>query len=295
MLPFRRSGETVDFLSIDTEGHDSLVLLGASRGMKRRAFRVIEFEYHKVGMWARTSLNDTVVALRNHRYSCYWQGHRRLIVFRFDCDNEFHAWSNLVCTHEERVARRFDSLARSQNAVQLEITPNSRAPTSVHSCPPPPSTPVDSLVLVSPALLTPHKYAFVYARVARRKALLPRRASDQRTHLIRSFSPTTTHMPPLHSTPFTLGDRSYIREKVITTYETLFTTNALTPSDWAEFFFLKPNAEWLQAQLSTLTAPQIAHARPATRTLVSRCLDSMEPAADAASRANAMETWRRWC
>ena len=98
------------------------------------------------------------------------------------------------------------------------------------------------------------------------------------------------HMPPLHTTPYTLGDRSYIREKVITTYETLFTTNALTPSDWAEFFFLKPNTEWLQAHLSTLTAPQLAHARPATRTLFSRCLDSMEPAAEAASRANAMET-----
>ena len=75
MFPFRRSGDAVDFLSIDNEGHDSLVLLGASQGIGRRAFRVIEFEYHKVGMWARTSLNDdTVVALRNHRYRCYWQG-----------------------------------------------------------------------------------------------------------------------------------------------------------------------------------------------------------------------------
>lgn len=112
MHPFHRSGDTVDFLSIDTEGNDARVLMGAIEGLKRRAFRVVEFEYHGVGDWQRLSLNQTVTNIGAFGYRCYWQGSNgRLMRFRFDCNNEVHRWSNLVCTHEPRIARILDGLS----------------------------------------------------------------------------------------------------------------------------------------------------------------------------------------
>ena len=76
----------------------------AARGIERRAFRVIEFEYHGKGRWLTTSLNATVAALLRHDYTCFWQGNRgRLSRFRPACNYEFRAWSNLVCAHEARI------------------------------------------------------------------------------------------------------------------------------------------------------------------------------------------------
>ena len=96
---------TVDVLSIDTEGNDPLVLEGAMEGIKRKAYRVIEFEYHGVGAWKRHSLNETVRSkLTAYGYRCFWQGNDgSLSEFDFTCNYEFHGWSNIVCTHEPRV------------------------------------------------------------------------------------------------------------------------------------------------------------------------------------------------
>ena len=101
----------VDVLSIDTEGHDALVLQGAMQGIQKRRFRVIEFEYHGIGLWRNTSLNDTLIALKRHKYSCYWQGNNGILSrARTSCNYEFKKWSNLVCAHEKRILNIFEHL-----------------------------------------------------------------------------------------------------------------------------------------------------------------------------------------
>ena len=104
--------DVVDILSIDTEGHDALVLQGATTGISRHAFRVIEFEYHGVGAWAKTSLNATVSTLMKHNYRCYWQGNKGVLKrFRTSCNYEFKKWSNLVCAHEQNIVEIFEALS----------------------------------------------------------------------------------------------------------------------------------------------------------------------------------------
>ena len=44
-------------LSIDTEGNDMRVLLGAVRLLGAEMIRFLEFEYHKVGHWATADLS----------------------------------------------------------------------------------------------------------------------------------------------------------------------------------------------------------------------------------------------
>lgn len=103
--------QVVDILSIDTEGHDALVLQGAMQGIRKRRFRVIEFEYHGCGMWRTTSLNDTLVALEHHNYSCYWQGNSGILSrATTSCNYEFKQWSNLVCAHEKNILNIFERL-----------------------------------------------------------------------------------------------------------------------------------------------------------------------------------------
>lgn len=64
----------IDFLSIDTEGNDAIVLTGAQNGLKNKQFRIVEFEYHGVGAWRNMRLNITVSNLVAYGYTCFWQG-----------------------------------------------------------------------------------------------------------------------------------------------------------------------------------------------------------------------------
>ena len=66
-------GESIDLLSIDTEGHDMKVLEGAKTTLAR--VRFLEFEYHIVNLWATTDLHDLVQWLgQQYGFVCYWQG-----------------------------------------------------------------------------------------------------------------------------------------------------------------------------------------------------------------------------
>jgi FkbM family methyltransferase len=102
----------VDFLSIDTEGHDALVLKGAQTGLQSKTFRVIEFEYHGVGEWRNNYLNNTVGVLMNYGYTCFWQGNRAVAEYEVNCDNNFHKWSNLVCAHESPIVAKLKSICK---------------------------------------------------------------------------------------------------------------------------------------------------------------------------------------
>eukprot|EP00667_Euglena_gracilis_P012248 EG_transcript_12562 len=87
----------IDVLTIDTEGNDPNVLLGANHSL--HLVRYLEFEYHKVGAWRHTSLREVVERLKTYGLACYWIGRGK--VWRLtDCWHRAygkHDWSNVGC------------------------------------------------------------------------------------------------------------------------------------------------------------------------------------------------------
>lgn len=106
--------EPLDHLIIDTEGHDSAVLRGAERTLRRQGIRILEFEYHSIGLWRGVLLSDTIKFLGQFGYDCFWQGNRgELAAFVSNCSYEHttwknahgNAWSNVVCAPEGEISR----------------------------------------------------------------------------------------------------------------------------------------------------------------------------------------------
>jgi len=97
--------DKVDILMIDAEGHDPLILEGAYSTIRRLNVRYVEFENHSVGQWANASIKDSIDAMDDHGFDCYWAGHRQLWPITrcwSDRYEEHKQWSNIVC------AKRFD-------------------------------------------------------------------------------------------------------------------------------------------------------------------------------------------
>ena len=89
-----------DILSVDTEGHDALVLLGAARALSSGSIKYLEFEYHEVGPWGSYKLKWVIDYLDNMHYDCYWAGNDGKTTKITKCWSdafEFHEWSNVVC------------------------------------------------------------------------------------------------------------------------------------------------------------------------------------------------------
>jgi len=98
----------VDMLSIDTEGHDAAVLRGAATALSQKMVRVVEFEYHAVGLWAVEKLGSTIDKMRRWGYECFWQSNwGELSPFLHQCRDlyEFRRWSNVVCSHDRDILR----------------------------------------------------------------------------------------------------------------------------------------------------------------------------------------------
>lgn len=89
----------VDYLLIDTEGHESVVLQGALQTLRMKKVKMIVFEYHRVGMWAYTRVGTVVDLLDAEGYDCYWMGVNRLwpITGCYNAKMEFHNWANVAC------------------------------------------------------------------------------------------------------------------------------------------------------------------------------------------------------
>lgn len=102
----------IHFVSIDTEGHDALVLEGLKETLARGAIDVLEFEFNtNLGSWnarssIRRSLRGTLAQLEEYAYSCFWQGSNGCIApASGECwQNGFErvGWSNLICAARPR-------------------------------------------------------------------------------------------------------------------------------------------------------------------------------------------------
>ena len=106
----------IDYLSIDTEGHDWRVLEGAHHTL-RYYTKYVEFEYHAVGVWSQTNLSQAIEFMASLQYVCYWAGHEQLWRIT-DCgsrmydSSDFKAWSNVACVHVERASLLAESMEK---------------------------------------------------------------------------------------------------------------------------------------------------------------------------------------
>ena len=105
-IAFRSQQGVPTVLTIDAEGLDALILLGAARILASGLVAYIEFEYHNSPPWDSILLEWIIGYLDNMSYDCYFAGHNGKAYKVTGCwqkNFEFHRWSNLVCA--SRLAR----------------------------------------------------------------------------------------------------------------------------------------------------------------------------------------------
>lgn len=99
--------ERIDHLTIDTEGNDVRVLLGALGTLASAKVRYLEFEYHQVGHWKTSSLEDTIDMLDNFNFDCYWSlngGGLRRLTGCWHASYDERRWSNIACINRRERA-----------------------------------------------------------------------------------------------------------------------------------------------------------------------------------------------
>ena len=86
---------------------------------------------------------------------------------------------------------------------------------------------------------------------------------------------------------YELDDRSYLREKVITAYETVWRGDDIGARGWSELFLLKANAAWIQSHIATMPADKL---RPVARRLFAECRARLNGQHDPSVQCHALET-----
>jgi FkbM family methyltransferase len=95
----------VDILTMDTEGHDPVVLLGASAALA--TVRYLEFEVHRdLGdtAWGSTTLGSVVHKLDALGLDCYWAGNHGSLLSMNRCWGhgfEKGVWGNAACVRRD--------------------------------------------------------------------------------------------------------------------------------------------------------------------------------------------------
>lgn len=102
MQKFSKGGrrESIDYLSVDVEGYDFDVLLGAKQTLRR--IRYFEFEYNWKGSWAVQKLSHAVDLFKDHGFACYFMGTQNHIWRITDCWQDHYDlrfWSNVACVN----------------------------------------------------------------------------------------------------------------------------------------------------------------------------------------------------
>ena len=112
--------QIIDVITIDTEGHDALVLEGMSAVLRQKRVTLLEFEYHSIGFWAAKrrdgrNLEQTTARLGEFGYRCWLEGSPNVYVpINQGCWRpklERRKWSNVFCTHDARARTVVDSKA----------------------------------------------------------------------------------------------------------------------------------------------------------------------------------------
>jgi FkbM family methyltransferase len=128
----------IDFLSVDVEGNDWPVLLGALNWTLPKV-KYLEFEYHKVGRWKDIPLQPAIDTLQRAGggFICYWAGRMGKLWRITDCwmdhYDEWKEWSNVACVQRKlaptlaaRMEARFLKTLKDYQALQTRIAGNHR-------------------------------------------------------------------------------------------------------------------------------------------------------------------------
>jgi len=88
--------DRIDFLKIDTEGHDLSVLRGARGALAAGAVRVIQFEYHKLWAHSRATLGEAWGLLNSHDYEVFRVRAGGLEVADYEPFRDYFGYSNYL-------------------------------------------------------------------------------------------------------------------------------------------------------------------------------------------------------
>ena len=98
-----RGIETIDFLKIDTEGHDLHVLRGAAGLLERKAIGVIQFEYVDAWAPAGATLGAALDLLAGFGYRAFLLKREGLYHFDYKTFGEFFTYANFVAMHGDPI------------------------------------------------------------------------------------------------------------------------------------------------------------------------------------------------
>lgn len=100
-LNLPKNHSLIDFLSVDVEGFDYDVLLGAPQLLQRTKY--LEFEYNWKGNWKVHKLSTAIAMLHDEAgFVCYWAGAFGHIWRITDCWQDYYDlkhWSNVACVN----------------------------------------------------------------------------------------------------------------------------------------------------------------------------------------------------
>jgi FkbM family methyltransferase len=90
----------IDFLKIDTEGHELSVLKGAVSMLSKGSIDIIQFEFNEMNVISRVFLKDFYDLLENE-YEFFRLDTKRLIPLNgYKASNEIFKFQNIVCIHK---------------------------------------------------------------------------------------------------------------------------------------------------------------------------------------------------
>lgn len=97
----------IDYLTIDTEGNDMKALIGCIKTLASGIIRYLEFEYHSVGRWARSDLQDLIDILDQLNFDCYWTLNSGNLLRLTGCWHDSYyserTWSNIGCINRMEI------------------------------------------------------------------------------------------------------------------------------------------------------------------------------------------------
>jgi hypothetical protein len=92
----RANWPTIDFLKIDTEGADAIVLAGAARALQAQRIGIVQFEYNRPWRKAGHTLAGVTAMLHSVGYEVFVLRPGRLERYDYAAFGEFFSYANFV-------------------------------------------------------------------------------------------------------------------------------------------------------------------------------------------------------